>query len=185
VSSELTGVESPSADDDDRRDWVEFVRFPLGEREYGLELGRVGRILRDPDVTAVPGTDPTIAGVTNLGSEIPVVVDGRALLDLPARSPDSETVLLLLDRDEARPSGLLVDDVTGIEAHHVGDLRRPGDCDWDPPVGTRWFRAVAVGAAGERASGDEDDDATASDDPDRLTGVFDLDAVLAAARGQA
>ena len=153
---------------------VEFVRVRLGD-DYALELGRVERILRDPSVTPVPGTGEGIAGVTNLGSQIPVVVDGRALLGLPDREADAESVLLLLDRDEARPSGLLVDGVGGIEAHHVEELRTPDECEeWDSAVGRRWFRAVVAGA-------DETDGA----DADRLTGVFDLDALLAGARGQA
>lgn len=183
MSGELSSAETPTDAGADRRDWVEFLRFRLGADDYALELGRVGRILRDPTVTPVPGTGAGIAGVTNLGSQIPVVVDGRALLDLSARPPDAESVLLLFDRSDARPSGLLVDDVADIEAHHVEDLRTPGDCEWDPPVGNRWFRAVAVGPAGERAGAD--DRGTGASESDRLTGVFDLDALLAEARRRA
>lgn len=48
----------------------------------------------------MPQTGRTIAGVTNLGSEIPVVVEGRALLELPERPTAPEPTPLLLDRDD-------------------------------------------------------------------------------------
>jgi chemotaxis signal transduction protein len=169
MSGELSSPETPAQAPEDRREWVEFVHFRLGDEAYELELGRVEQILPDPSVTEVPQTGPAIAGVTNLGSEIPVVVEGRALLELPARPPADEATLLLLDRDDARPTGLLVDEVVGIEAHHVDSVAAPGTVDdWSLPVGPRWFRAVV-------------------DDPDRTgqpIGVFDLDAVVREARGQ-
>jgi chemotaxis signal transduction protein len=184
MSGNLSSAETPTETEDERRNWVEFVRVHLGH-DYALELGRVERILRDPSVTPVPGTGDGIAGVTNLGSQIPVVVDGRALLDLPKRSPDAESALLLLDREEARPSGLLVDGVEGIEAHHVEELQAPEDCEnWNPAVGRRWFRAVVVGGD-ENAGSSENADFDGSAESDRLTGVFDLDALLVGARGQA
>ncbi|UPV99479.1 chemotaxis protein CheW [Halorussus gelatinilyticus] len=153
---------------EDRREWVEFVRFPLGDHAYGLELGRVEQIVPDPDVTPVPQTGPAIAGVTNLGSEIPVVVDARALLGLTPGPDDAEPTLLVLDRDDDRPTGLLVEAVTGIDAHHVDTVAAPHEAAWDPPVGRRWFRAVVEDS--ERA--------------DRPIGVLDLDVVVDNARDQ-
>lgn len=168
MSGELSSA-GPVQASGDRREWVEFVDFNLGSEAYALELGRVERILADPSVTEVPQTGRAIAGVTNLGSEIPVVVEGRALLELPERPPAAEPTFLLLDRDDARPTGLLVDEVVGIEARHVDTVAPPGAVeDWSLPVGPRWFRAVV-------------------DDPDRAgqpIGVFDLDAVVREARGQ-
>ena len=196
MHGDLSSPEIPTTAGSDRRDWVEFARFCLGERDYALELGRVERILRDPEVTPVPGTGPGIAGVTNLGSQIPVVVDARALVGLPDRAADAESVLLLLDRGDARPSGLLVDDVVGIESHHVDDVRPPDECDdWEPAVGRRWFRAAVFESdatagddSGATIEPDENGIAEVAEsstaDADRPTGVFDLDALLAAARGR-
>lgn len=166
MSGELSSAPAPTTED--RREWVEFVALRLGERSDRLELGRVEQILDDPTVTDVPQSGPAIAGVTNLGSEIAVVVDGRALLGLSDRPPSAEPTLLLLDRGDARPTGLLVDDVAGIEAHHVDAIEAPDAAGFEPSVGRRWFRAVVV-------------------DPDRLdepVGVLDLDAIVAGARGQ-
>lgn len=166
MSGELTSA--PASTTGDRREWVEFVALRLGGAPRLLELGRVEQILDGPTVTPVPRTAPTIAGVTNLGSEIPVVVDGRAVLGLPDRPPSADATLLLLERDDARPAGLLVDDVAGIEAHHVDAVAAPDEADWEPTADRRLFRAVVV-------------DAENADEP---VGVFDLDAILAEARDQ-
>ncbi|MFC4449507.1 chemotaxis protein CheW [Halorussus aquaticus] len=169
MSGDLSGGAVTPETEENRRDWVEFVRFGLGGDDYGLELGRVEQILDDPSVTPVPQTGPAVAGVTNLGSEIPVVVDGRALLELPTRAPDAETTLLLLDRGDARPTGLLVDEVAGIDAHHVDSVETPEDGDWEPSVRRRWFRAVVA----------------ESDRTDEPMGVFDVDVLVSKARAQA
>ncbi|NHN57945.1 MULTISPECIES: chemotaxis protein CheW [Halorussus] len=168
MSGELSSATTTGAAAD-RREWVEFVRFGLGGDEYGLELGHVERVLDAPAVTPVPHTGPAIAGVANLGGRIPVVVDGRALLDLPPRASDEESTLLVLDRSDARPTGLLVDEVAGIDARHVGRIETPTSADWEPPANRRWFRAVVA---------DPDD----GDDP---LGVLDLDALVDEARAQA
>lgn len=168
MSGELSSAPTPAAATD-RRERVEFVRFGLAGDDYGLELGRVERILDAPAVTPVPQTGPAIAGVTNLGGRIPVVADGRALLDLTARPRDADATLLLLDRGDSRPTGLLVDDVAGIDAHHVEGIETPASADWEPPANRRWFRAVVA-------------DADRTDDP---LGVLDLDALVDEARGQA
>ncbi|UPV73435.1 chemotaxis protein CheW [Halorussus limi] len=167
MSGDISAATPPETTEN-RREWVEFVRFPLGGRAYGLELGRVEQIVSDPDVTPVPQTGPAIAGVTNLGSELPVVVDAGALLGLADGAPADEATLLLLDRGDARPTGLLVEEVTGIDAHHVDTVAVPHEAAWDPPVGRRWFRAVVE----------------ASERTDEPIGVLDLDVLVANARDQ-
>jgi chemotaxis signal transduction protein len=161
-------IETPSNRTNDRREWVELVHFSLGDDSYMLELGRVERIVRNPTVAAVPQSGRTIAGVTVLGGVIPVIVDGRALLGLPPRSPDADSILLLLDRDNAQPTGLLVDAVIGIDSPHIDRIEPPAGIDeWELPVGRRWFRAVVFGP-----------------DRDQQTGVFDLEMLINEARAQ-
>lgn len=165
MSGEATSP-GPVASTDDRREWVEFVHFHIGEHSYLFELGRVERIVRNPSVTPVPRASSAIAGVANLGGAMPVIVDGRSLLDLPAQSGEADSILLLLDRESARPTGLLVDAVAGIDAHHVDRIDPPAVLDeWDLPLGRRWFRAVV-----------------SEPDQNQQTGVFDLDVLVTEAR---
>lgn len=163
MSGEAPSTETAAERTDERRNWVEIVRFTLGDRSYGAELGRISQIIRNPTVTAVPQTGPAIAGVANLGGEIVVVIDGRALFEKPSRSDDADTVLLQFDRDTVQSAGLLVDDAPGIEPRHIDHIETPTDIDdWDPQIGEHWFRAVVA-------------------DPDRTdppTGVLDVDAIV-------
>lgn len=170
MSGGLSDGETATEVEDDQRDWVEFVHFQLGDDAYELELGRVKQITRNPAITQVPQTGASIAGVTNLGGDIVVVIDGRALFDLPSRSPDADTVLLLLDRGTAQPTGLLVDDVSGIDPHHVDGIQSPAEFDaWTPPIDERWFRAII-----------EETDRTG-----RPVGIIDFDLIIEEARKQA
>lgn len=154
-----------AADDGDvgRRSRIEFVRVRMADEPCVLELGRVERLVSDVEITRVPRSSPVIAGVTAVGSDIAPVVDGRTLLGLPLRPPEEAPTLLLVERDGgARAAGILVDDVVGIETHHVDRvLPADGSGDWQPGIDRRWYRAVV-----------------APDDGGRRTGVLDLRTVL-------
>lgn len=169
MSGELSSAESAATVADNRREWVEFVHFHLEGDACELELGRVERIVKNPAVTQVPQTGAAIAGVTNLGGEIVVVIDGRALFGLSERPTDADAVLLVLDRGNARPTGLLVDGVPGIDPHHVDQIESPTEIDgWNPPVDDRWFRAVVEET--ERTGGP--------------VGIVDFEAIVGEAREQ-
>lgn len=143
MSGGLSGTEVTPTNTDNRRNWVEFVELHIEDRSYKLELGCVKRIVRNPPITEVPQAESAIAGVTNIGGELAVVIDGRPLFDLAPRSADEDAVLLLFDRPNGQPTGLLVDDVPGIDPHHVDHIRTPREFDdWDPQLSERWFRAV-------------------------------------------
>ena len=169
MSGDLTSMETTFGNTDDRNEWIEFVHFHLGDDSYMLELGRVEKIVRDPSVTSVPQSGPAIAGVANLGGVIPVIIDGRALLELPPRPPVSDPTLLVLDRDNAQTVGVLVDTVVGIDAHHVDHIKPPATLEqWPLPLDRRWFRAVV----------------REPDRPGEQTGVFDMGVILDEARAQ-
>jgi chemotaxis signal transduction protein len=149
-----------------RRSRIEFVRVLMAGESCVLELGRVERLVVDPEIARVPRSSPVIAGVTAAGGDIAPVVEGRTLLGLPARPPEEAPTLLLLDREDAdRAAGLLVDEVVGIETHDVGRVTPIAESgDWEPGVDRRWYLAVVT-----------------RDTDDRPTGVLDLRTVLEAA----
>lgn len=143
MKSDFPSTETAAENTDERRNWVEFVHFTLGDHSYEIELGRITQIVRNPAVTQVPQTGPTISGVTNFGGEIAVVIDGRAVLESSPHSADSDALFLLFDRQTTQPAGLLVDDVSGIEPHHIDCIKAPTESDtWDPHLDEHWFRAV-------------------------------------------
>lgn len=170
MSEHLSRPESVKENAADRQEWIEFVCIQLADEFYKFELGRITQIIRDPAVTPVPRTGAAIAGVTTLGGEIAVVIDGRALLDLPDRPENTDAVLLLLDRNSSQQTGFLVDHVPGIDPHHINHITSPADRDeWHPPIDDWWLRAVI-----------EEPDRT-----DHPIGVLDVNAIITEARDQA
>lgn len=158
--------ESPDAASVTRQDRIEFVRVRVGTEPCALELGRVERVVTDAEITRVPRSSPAIVGVTAVASDIAPVVSGRVLLGLASGAAEGTPTLLVLDRGgDARAACLLVDEVVGIETHHV-DRVAPADggADWRPDVDRRWCRAV-VSPEGD----------------DRPVCVLDLRAVMEAA----
>ncbi|PSQ11442.1 hypothetical protein BRC93_05500 [Halobacteriales archaeon QS_5_70_15] len=153
---EAAGNEGSEAGEEvDRRGRIEFVRVLLAGGSCALELGRVERLVADPEITRVPRSSPVIAGITAVGGDIAPVVDGRTLLGPSSRAPDDAPTLLLLDRgDGTRAAGLLVDEVAGIETYHV-DRVTPvaGSGDRQPWVDREWCRAVVAPDADGRPIG--------------------------------
>lgn len=161
--SEESGGETGAAPDL-RRARIDFVRVRLNSATYALELGRVERVLSEPELTRVPRSPAAIAGVAAVRNDIVSVVEGRTVLGLEPRPAEFAPKLLVLDRGRDEPTaGLLVDDVVGIDTHHVESIAPVAEREnWRPEVGRSWFRAVV-------------------DADDRSMGVLDVSAVLAAA----
>jgi chemotaxis signal transduction protein len=122
-------------DDDRAPDSVEFVVFRIGGRRYAVELGRVGQVVRRPNVTRVPRTPPLLLGVTDVGGDVTAVVDGHRLLG-GGRDRDGVPALVLFERERTGQSaGVYVDHVEGIQAvdvdeiHPVDAVTGPGSDD--------------------------------------------------------
>lgn len=169
MSEHPAATETEPADTDERRTRVEFVHVKLGDTAYKFELGQIRQVVRNPSLTPVPQTGPIIAGLTNLGSEIVVVIEGRSLFDMAPRPADADAILLVFDRPNAKPTGLLVDAVPGIDPHHIDQITPPAELDeWDPQVDTEWFQAVI-------------------DEPDQQAqpiGVLDCESIITTVREQ-
>lgn len=144
---------------------VEFVRVQLDGETYVIELGRVNQLVRRPSLTRVPGTPPTIAGVTEIQGNVTAAIDGRRLLgtDTP-EAADSPRILVVFARSAYdQPVGILIDGVEGIETHSVDVIEPASATEASPDDRDRgWFKAVIDGE----------------------TRVFDPDGLVEAARSE-
>jgi purine-binding chemotaxis protein CheW len=89
----------------------------------GIDVDEVQEVLRHQTVTAVPLTDPSVAGLLNLRGQIVTVIDARRRLGLPDRSDDRSPAHVILHSDGETVS-LVIDS--------EGDVVDVSDRDIDP-----------------------------------------------------
>jgi len=111
-----------------------WLSFQLAGQHYAAPLTQVGEVLRDSEITAVPGAAPDLLGIRHLRGQIVPVMDGRRRLDLPeqpAADPASVRVVIL------HADGQLI----GLRVDAIGDLIHPAAQAIEPPPAGRASRA--------------------------------------------
>lgn len=91
---------------------MDLLTFHLGDREFGVDLGRVLEILNPPPITRVPEMPPALLGLIGLRGDPTGVVDAGLRLEGRPVEPSARTpVLILRGRVDDRfvPFGLLVE----------------------------------------------------------------------------
>lgn len=94
----------------------DYVVFTLSGSDYAVPVRDVAEIGRVPAITRLPNVPDFIRGITNLRGEVVPVLNLPALLglqDVPLSARGR--VLFLQGRDRISASGLLVDEVKGIQ----------------------------------------------------------------------
>ena len=103
-----------------------WLTFQLGPQRYAAPLGQVGEVLRDGDLTPVPGAAPDLLGIRPLRGQIVPVMDGRRRLavsgDQPADPAHVRVVVLQIDGHRV-----------GLRVDGVGELIHPAASDIEPP----------------------------------------------------
>jgi purine-binding chemotaxis protein CheW len=91
----------------------QWLVLSLERREYALPVKHVVEVLRMVAVTPMPEAPAWIAGVLNLRGKGIVVMDLRTRLALPARTPDLNNQIVIVD-SKGELLGLIVDEVVEI-----------------------------------------------------------------------
>ena len=101
---------------------VAFLQFELAGQAYALPLEQVREVMAlPPETTALPKTDAVMAGVMPLRGELLALVSLRAVLGLPAATPDLAPRVVVASLGEAT-IGLLVDSVRAILRAQAADV---------------------------------------------------------------
>jgi purine-binding chemotaxis protein CheW len=118
----------------------------LGDAEFGLPIGAVREVLRQPELSRVPFPPPHVCGVIALrGSILPVVDLGLRLLGRAAERPGA--LVVAVDPESLEPIALLADGVTGmIEGGRIEPVEAPPEALATLPAG--WLRGVLVPEVG-------------------------------------
>ena len=151
---------------------LQLVVCVVGDERYGLEVGRVREIIRLPEITALPGSHPSVSGVINLRGRIIPIMDLRQRFGLAAAAPTRLSRIVVAEADELQ-IGLVVDAVeevvhiaanaiepppaltTAAGSDHLIGIAKSGDqliilIDLDPLIGTG---ALALSAGPDAGAG--------------------------------
>jgi Chemotaxis signal transduction protein len=89
-----------------------WLSFRIGTQMYAAPLVDVSEVIRDGDITPVPGAAADLLGVRHLRGRIVPVLDGRRRLGLPALPVvDPVTARIVMLTHAGQLVGLLVDAV--------------------------------------------------------------------------
>ena len=105
-------------------DEVQIVTFMLEGEEFGTPITQVQEIDRHSKVARVPRAPEFVHGVTNLRGEVIPVIDTRHCCNLPARTPDDRTRVIIVDMDGSK-TGLVVDSVREVLSVRCADISPP------------------------------------------------------------
>jgi purine-binding chemotaxis protein CheW len=99
-----------------------WLTFRMGAQLYAALLADVNEVIRDGELTPVPGAAADMLGVRHLRGRIVPVMDGRRRLGLPAQpEPDPVDVRIVMLAKGGQVVGLKVDavgeliDSTGVD----------------------------------------------------------------------
>ncbi|MCZ2148471.1 MAG: chemotaxis protein CheW [Bryobacterales bacterium] len=94
----------------------DYVVFSLAGSDYAVPVRDVAEIGRVPGITRVPNVPDFMRGITNLRGEVVPVINLPGLLGLQDSAPSARgRVLFLQARERVSPTGLMVDEVKGIQ----------------------------------------------------------------------
>lgn len=89
-----------------------WLVFHIAGQKYGAPLGSVSEVIRDGDVTPVPGAAPDLLGIRHLRGRIVPVMDGCRRFGLtPCASVDAEQARIVVLSHGHHLVGLRVDAV--------------------------------------------------------------------------
>lgn len=90
-----------------------LVTFTLDDRSYGVDVDSVQEVLRGLPRTRIPLAPRALAGLINLRGQVLTAIDLREQLELPARDPGLEPMLVVI-RVAGEPAALLVDTIGAV-----------------------------------------------------------------------
>ena len=102
----------------------QFVMFRSGEESYGLNMGYVLEIIKQPKLTAVPLAHPHVSGIINLRDDIVTVIELHEILGGNHYAETKDTRVIVIEAQDQK-AGLIVDDVVGVLMLSDDDIQDP------------------------------------------------------------
>jgi purine-binding chemotaxis protein CheW len=102
------------------------VLFKVADTEYVLPASEVLQMESYTGATAVPGTEPYVAGLVQVRGRVVPVIDLRKRFGLPPIEPTLDTRVVVVQREE-RTVGLVVDSAREVVQLPADALKPPPD----------------------------------------------------------
>ncbi len=91
----------------------QWITFELANEIYAVSVLQVQEILRQTEVSPVPGSPKYVLGIINLRGKVITLVDARIKFELPAKELDTNTRIIIIDHNN-KNIGLQVDAVREV-----------------------------------------------------------------------
>lgn len=91
------------------------VLFTLENEVYGIQVKKIREVLRVGNIRNVAGAAYGVLGVINVRGVIVTIVDSRTMHNMPSREIDDLSRIIIVELDEERTVGLLVDFVMEVK----------------------------------------------------------------------
>ncbi len=112
----IAPVETPATHHKQFSQLDDYIVFALSGSDYAVPVRDVAEIGRIPSVTRVPNVPDFVRGITNLRGEVVPVLNLPSLLGLQDTAPTARgRIVFLQAREPISPTGLIVDEVKGIQ----------------------------------------------------------------------
>ncbi|MEW6764619.1 MAG: chemotaxis protein CheW [Pseudomonadota bacterium] len=90
-----------------------WVTFQLAGENYAINVLTVHEVLKNAELTPVPGAPDAVLGIINLRGNVVTVIDGRRRFNLPSVPITDATRTIVVEVD-GQVLGLLVDSVAEV-----------------------------------------------------------------------
>jgi purine-binding chemotaxis protein CheW len=94
-------------------DSEQFIRFNIGNEEYGLEIRKVKEVIRYKEFTRLPKTPAFVKGIINLRGDVIPVIDLREKFGLEQDDYTEMTRVIVVEVEE-KSIGMVVDSVSHV-----------------------------------------------------------------------
>lgn len=91
-----------------------FLTFRLADEVYGVPILNVREIIELQEISPVPRASPWVRGVVNLRGRVLPVLDPKVRFGIGEVEASDLTVIIVLQSEDGRPFGVLVDEVLEV-----------------------------------------------------------------------
>ncbi|MFP4251517.1 MAG: chemotaxis protein CheW [Guyparkeria sp.] len=95
---------------------MRWVSFTVDDETYALNVLDVQEVLRDAEITPIPGAPDAILGIINLRGNVVTVVDARTFFGLEEKTWDENSRIMVIEVASGEIVGLVVDSVAEVIA---------------------------------------------------------------------